>query len=111
MVEPRDFSLEPVTALEQLASELNHSGKSQYVGVLLPTSCRLEPGLFGMVEAMAHHAGTSRNKVMNQLIEVGIQETLAVLSDDLVDELHRHSSVVVSDALDKGYGETVREGL
>ena len=64
----QDQLIDAPTALDQLVSELNHSGKSQYVGLLFPVPTRLQAHLYGMVEALTHHAGTSRNKLMNQLV-------------------------------------------
>jgi len=75
------------TALDQLVSELNHSGKSQYTGMLFPVHTRLQAPLYGLIEALTHHAGTSRNKVVNQLLEVGLEATLAALPEDLAEDM------------------------
>lgn len=100
----RDHLVEPPTALEQLVSELNHAGKSQYTGLLFPVPTRLQAHLYGMVEALTHHAGTSRNKLMNQLVEVGIQATLDALPEDLVLHLNRQAGDVIHAACEKNAG-------
>ena len=92
------------TALQQLVAELNHSGKSQYTGMLFPVPTRLQAPLYGLVEALTHHAGTSRNKVMNQLVEVGLEATLASLPDDLAEDLRRRSGEVIHESLSKNGG-------
>ena len=92
------------TALDQLLSELNHSGKSQYTGMLFPVRTRLQAPLYGLIEALTHHAGTSRNKVVNQLLEVGLEATLAVLPEDLAEDLRRRSGEVIHESLSKNGG-------
>lgn len=92
------------TSLDQLVSELNHSGKSQYTGVLFPVHTRLQAPLYGLIEALTHHAGTSRNKVVNQLLEVGLEATLAALPEDLAEDLRRRSGEVIHESLSKNGG-------
>ena len=92
------------TALDQFVSELNHTGKSQYTGMLFPVPTRLSIDLYGMVEALTHHAGTSRNKVMNQLVEVGIQATLQALPDDVVENLQQSCSQTILAVCEKNAG-------
>lgn len=96
--------IEAPKALDLLVSQLNHSGKSQYTGMLYPVHTRLEAQIYGLIEALTHHAGTSRNKVVNQILEVGLEATLSALSDDLVDDLHRRAGDVVNDSLSKNGG-------
>lgn len=90
--------------LQQLVSELNHSGKSQYIGLLFPVPTRLQANLYGMVEALTHHAGTSRNKLMNQLVDVGIQATLAALPEEVVSHLEERSASALNTAFEKNAG-------
>lgn len=100
----QDHIYDAPTALGQLVSELNHSGKSQYVGLLFPVPTRLQAHLYGMVEALTHHAGTSRNKLMNQLVEVGIQATLEALPEQLVSQLEERSGEIILVACEKNAG-------
>lgn len=104
----QDQLIDAPTALDQLVSELNHSGKSQYVGLLFPVPTRLQAQLYGMVEALTHHAGTSRNKLMNQLVEVGIQATLEALPEHLVHQLHEQAADALHTALEKNAGSMER---
>lgn len=75
------------TALDQIVSELNHSGKSQYSGLLYQIPVRLQADLYAMVEVLTRRAGTSRNKIVNQLVEVGIEATLGALPEGVEQEL------------------------
>ena len=96
--------MQEVTALQQLVSELSHTGKSQYVGILFPVPTRLQANLFGMVEALTHHAGTSRNKLMNQLVEVGIEATLKALPESVVQQIEEQANSALHTALEKNAG-------
>ena len=100
--------MKEVTALQQLVSELSHSGKSQYVGILFPVPTRLQANLFGMVEALTHHAGTSRNKLMNQLVEVGIEETLKALPESVVQQIEEQANSALHTAMAKNAGQFER---
>lgn len=92
------------TALDQLVSELNHYGKSQYIGLLFPVPTRLQVDSFTMVEALTHHAGTSRNKIMNQLVEVGIQEVLGALPVDVQRTIRHRAGEIYFDIESKNGG-------
>ena len=100
--------MKEVTALQQLVSELSHSGKSQYVGILFPVPTRLQANLFGMVEALTHHAGTSRNKLMNQLVEVGIEATLESLPESVVRQIEEQANSALHTAMEKNAGQFER---
>ena len=100
--------MQEVTALQQLVSELSHSGKSQYVGILFPVPTRLQANLFGMVEALTHHAGTSRNKLMNQLVEVGIEVTLNALPESVVQQIEEQANSALNTAIEKNAGQFER---
>ena len=100
--------MKEVTALQQLVSELSHSGKSQYVGILFPVPTRLQANLFGMVEALTHHAGTSRNKLMNQLVEVGIEATLKALPESVVHQIEEQANLALNTAIEKNAGQFER---
>lgn len=97
-----------ITALDQLVSELSHTGKSQYLGILFPVPTRLQANLFGMVEALTHHAGTSRNKIMNQLVEVGIEATLSALPKSVLHQLEEQANLALNTAMEKNAGQLER---
>ena len=99
------------SALNAALNELTHSGKPQYTGLLFPVPVRLQSHLYGMVEAMTHHAGTSRNKWLNVLIEIGIEETLKGLPADVVSRLDQSAASVLATALEKNAGQLERGDL
>lgn len=96
-------------ALDLLVSELKHTGRVQYVGAMFAVPTRLQAHLYGMVEALTNHTGTSRNKVMNQLVEIGIQATLDALPEELVNQLHERSGEALRAGLEKN-GELMEAG-
>ena len=108
MDDPREEEKFSPSPLDQLVAELNHSGKSQYTGILFPVPTRLPGHLFGMVEALTHHAGTSRNKLVCQLIEVGIHATLEQLDESVVQQLSESQGVILQHAMDKSAGQLER---
>lgn len=93
--------IEPVepTPLQSLVAELQHFGKSDYMGLLFPVSLRLQPSIYGLVEAFANQSGSSRNKVINQLLEIALDSTLASLPVDLANDLTRRSGDLVHKSL------------
>lgn len=99
------------TAAQQLASELQHQGKSQYVGLLFPVPTRLTLNLYSMVEALTHRAGTSRNKLMNQLVEAGIESVLKELDDAVVMDIRKQADRITTIALEKNAGVMERGEL
>lgn len=106
-IEKSDENFEP-SSLQMLVSELNHTGKSQYMGLLFPVPTRLKMESYALVEALTHHAGTSRNKIMNQLIEVGLESVLGQLSEDVRNTILERSYEVQRNALDKNAGQMER---
>ena len=64
----------------------------------------LDVSVPGAIEALTHHAGTSRNKVVNQLLEVGLEATLAALPEDLAEDLRRRCGEVIHESLSKNGG-------
>lgn len=90
-----------ITALQQVVYELSNSGKSQYLGVLFPVHTRLKSPVFGMLTAFTEHSGSSRNHVVNQILEVGIEAILKSLPDDIVDSLYEKSTEAIEQGIQK----------
>lgn len=97
-MENEKFIEEP-SALQQLVAELKHEGRSNTIGIQLAVSTRLDPPAFGMVAALTEMAGTSRNKLMNQLVEIGIESVLQQLSPDAVENLYNRAGHFVKAAI------------
>ena len=92
------------TAAQQLASEVSGNGKSQYIGLLFPVPTRLTINIYSMVEALTQRAGTSRNKLVNQLLETGIEAVMKELDKDVADDIREQAGIVTSAALEKNAG-------
>lgn len=92
------------SAAEQLASELSGTGKSQYTGLLFPVPTRLQLNIYSMVEALTHRAGTSRNKLMNQLLQAGIEAVMNELDDEAAMDIRENANMVVHSAIEKNAG-------
>lgn len=95
---------EKITAAYQLARELEHQGSSQYIGLLFPVPTRLSLDTYSMVEALTQRAGTSRNKVMNQLVDAGIEAVLAQLDDLVVMDIEKSAGRITTVALERNAG-------
>jgi len=93
------------TKLEMLLSDLNQSGTSEYDGLLFPVSARLEPFNFGFLEALTSQAGTSRNKMINSLLEIAVEQVVTNLDPEIAIEIRRHCSAIVRAAIDNKSGE------
>ena len=85
--------------IDIFVSEITRLGKSQYVGAVFTVQARLQAMLYGFVEAFTAKAGTSRNKVLNQLIDIGIEEAMKALPPDVAAEIRGHAGQVIMDDL------------
>ena len=96
------------SALLRLSKDLNHDGRAQYTGLLFPVPTRLEPYLFSMLEVLTNHAGSSRNKMVNELLQVGIEALLLTLPEELALSLQERGEAVMNTALEKNAGHMER---
>lgn len=71
--------LDRPTALDQAVSELMHVGASSYLGPVVPISVRLPLDLYGWIEAFAKASGLSRNKVMEHVASVAVEQLQTVV--------------------------------
>ena len=78
-----NFDDEP-TKVEMLLSEINNTGKSAYSGVLKPLSIRLPIQTYAKVVAIENFIGvekTSKNKIINDLLEIAFDQIYPSLSE------------------------------
>lgn len=94
-----------------LASAVNKQGEDRYVGLLFPVPTRLTLEVYSMVEVLTSRAGTSRNKMMNQLVQAGIESVISELDDDVVQDIHEASLNVQQVAIERNGGLMEREDL
>ena len=83
--------------IDIFVSEITRLGKSQYIGAVFPVQARLQAPLYGFVEAFTAKAGTSRNKVLNQLIEIGIEEAMKALPPEVAADIRGHAGKIIMD--------------
>ena len=76
-----------VSALDRIVSRLEHSRESNPRVKSYAVHARLREDIYIMVEALTWYAGTSRNVIVNHLLDVGIERTLRALSLEVQEEL------------------------
>lgn len=96
---------------QQLASQLQKEPRPQYNGLLFPVPTRLTVEIYSMVETLTHRAGTSRNKMMNQLVEAGIHAVLAELDEDVANALRDDAQSTAEIAIERNAGLMERGDL
>lgn len=84
-----------VTPLDLLINELRHTGSVHGSSAVFAVHTRLELDTYAMIEALTAQAGVSRNKIMNQVVAVGLATTLQALPDDMVAELKASASKIL----------------
>lgn len=70
-----------------------------YVGISFPVNSRLQARQYSMLEAMTKQADISRNKMLNHLLEVGIDTVLKSLPEAAADTLESQSGQILMNAL------------
>lgn len=100
-----------VSVAEQIAAVLRNGGRDQYNDLLFPVPTRLSLNTYSMVEVLTHRSGVSRNKMMNQLVEAGIDAVLSNLDDFIVHKLRESAEGVAQRAIDKNSGLMERGDL
>lgn len=87
--------------LQQFLIELNHSGKSEYNGALKNIALRLRFVSSAKVDALTAMlgSGASRNKVLNDLIEIALDEVYSKLSPEQKAHLDELESLTLADSL------------
>jgi hypothetical protein len=75
------MSYEP-TNLDMFVSEVKQTGVSKFTGTYNQVPFRIFTGYFQKVEALRLHMGVSRNKVLNSLIEIALDEVFERLEKD-----------------------------
>ena len=91
------------TKVEMLLSEINNTGKSAYSGVLKPLSIRLPIQTYAKVVAIENFIGakTSKNKVINDLLEIAFDQIYPSLSESQKHAFD-HFSQSLLDGLESG---------
>lgn len=88
---------EVILAADQVAAIVEGRGENSYVGVTKVTSVRLPLHLSVKLQALAHKSGKTRNAMMVNLLEVGLEEVYQRLSPETVEQLQELESEALSD--------------
>lgn len=92
------------TPKEMIIGGLTGMGSYSAHGMVINMTFRLYPRPYGIGEAMATRAGISRNAMLNQLIEAGIDAVLADLPADVREDIEHDAGDVIAAVLKKkGY--------
>jgi hypothetical protein len=95
---------EKISSAKQLALELESGARPQFVGLLFPVPTRLTLEIYSMVEALTHRCGGSRNKMVNQLLEAGIEAVISKLDGDIAMDLQNQADRTSAVALERNGG-------
>lgn len=93
---------EEITRLDAAVSLFAKTLTMQEVGVNLPVTARLPLFTFAEVEAFAAHSGQSRNRVICELLAVGLECVRNELPNDDAQAIHELFSKFVVEYKDKG---------
>lgn len=70
-----------------------------YAGISFHVNTRLQVRPYSMLEAMRLHTGISRNKMINHLLEVGIDTVLRNIPEEAADAFEGKAGEVILDSL------------
>lgn len=87
-----------LSAAEFAAALVEGNAKTEYSGGTKVISVRLPVHLAVQVQALAQKSGKTRNASVEMLLEVGLQEVRAHLSDETCKELHEIEQELFRDA-------------
>jgi predicted DNA-binding protein len=88
---------EVIQAADQVAAIVEGRGENTYIGVTKVTSVRLPLHLAVKLQALAHKSGKTRNAMMVNLLEVGLEEVYQRLAPKTLEELQDLESEALSD--------------
>ena len=98
------MSSERISAARRVASDLHDEGQAQYGALLFPVPTRLSLSIYSYVEVLTHRAGVSRNKMVNRLIDAGIEAVLAELDGDVVAVIEEKAHQCAEIAIERNAG-------
>jgi predicted DNA-binding protein len=88
---------EVIQAADQVAAIVEGRGENSYVGVTKVTSVRLPLHLAVKLQALAHKSGKTRNAMIVNLLEVGLEEVHQRLTPKTLQELQELESEALAD--------------
>lgn len=88
---------EVIQAADQVASIVEGRGETHYMGVTKVISVRLPLHLSAKLQALAHKSGRTRNSMMVNLLEVGLEEVYQRLTPETLAQLQELESEALGD--------------
>lgn len=88
---------EVIQAADQVAAIVEGRGETHYMGVTKVISVRLPLHLSVKLQALAHKSGRTRNSMMVNLLEVGLEEVFQRLTPETLAQLQDLESEALSD--------------
>ena len=88
---------EVIQAADQVAAIVEGRGENTYIGVTKVTSVRLPLHLAVKLQALAHKSGRTRNAMIVNLLEVGLEEVHQRLTPETLAQLQDLESEALSD--------------
>jgi hypothetical protein len=90
------------TNLQLLVAEVKKSASSSYHGGYIQVPFRIEFASYTRLEALVKHTGSSRNKIMNDLLRIGIETLAASLDDETIKTLFEIETSITADLYASG---------
>ena len=90
------------TNLQLLVAEVKKSTSSSYHGGYIQVPFRVEIASYTRLEALVKHTGSSRNKIMNDLLRIGIETLAASLDDETIKTLFEIETSITADLYASG---------
>ena len=86
-----------IQAADQVAAIVEGRGENSYIGATKVTSVRMPLHLAVKLQALAHKSGKTRNAMMVNLLEVGLEEVFQRLTPETLAQLQDLESEALSD--------------
>lgn len=90
------------TNLQLLVAEVKKSASSSYHGGYIQVPFRVELSSYTRLEALVKHTGSSRNKIMNDLLRIGIESLASQLEDEIIATLFKIETEITADLYASG---------
>lgn len=101
---------EPPTKLEMLVAQVSKTAKSESVGSVHSISVRVPTIPFSTIQAVSQHSGMSMNKVINALLDVGLDELWRALDQDEAEAIQTVRSEILQRVM-QGEGGPIAQAL
>lgn len=91
------------TNLQLFVAELKKTGRSNYHGAYFQVPFRIQYHLHAKVEALSKHLNSSRNKVLNDLLAIALDQVYLSLDldEDTLHDIQLEEGRILQDLLQK----------